>query len=572
MHPAHQHPTRTVARQPWHYAVHLFILLLSLAGCAPQADRAGAARPAPPELPAALAPVNVEQIALAQSSQGCTNTFVASDLPHTTTVPGDAVEMFEANGAGVAVNDLDRDGDLDVVLANHSASNTILWNEGQLRFRAEPMQHGDSRAVTIVDVDGDGWLDIVFTRRSSAPNYWRNSGGTQFVREELARVYKPANAINWADLDGDTDLDFVAGSYDAGLLADHGNSFLMGSSAGVYTYENRDDGFRATRLAAKSQALAIALFDLNADDRRDIVVGNDFAVYDQMWEQRGDGWSATQPFSTTSHSTMSLDLGDIDNDGSPELFSTDMKPYTQDIATLAVWRPLMAELWEPPLKGDPQIMENVLQVRDKDRTFRNQAYQRGVDASGWSWSGKFGDLDNDGFLDLYVVNGMIEAEIFDYLPNHELVEENQMFHNDGRGYFVRAPHWGLGSTRSGRGMSMADLDGDGDLDIVVNNLRGAAQLFENRLCGGSSLEVDLNWPESKNQRAIGATLTLHTSAGTYYRDVRAASGYLSGDPARIHIGFPASAIPLRLDIRWPDGTMSAIDQPPPHTLLTITRD
>jgi hypothetical protein len=91
------------------------------------------------------------------------------------------------------------------------------------------------------------------------------------------------------------------------------------------------------------------------------------------------------------------------------------------------------------------------------------------------------------------------------------------------------------------------------------------------LCGGENLEVDLAWPETHNTRAIGAQLALHTSAGTYYRDVRAMSGYLSGDPARIHFGFPASASLAELNIRWPDGAVSHIQPTAAHTLLTITR-
>ena len=137
--------------------------------------------------------------------------------------------------------------------------------------------------------------------------------------------------------------------------------------------------------------------------------------------------------------------------------------------------------------------------------------------------------------------------------------------------FAPAPEWGLGSTASGRGMSMADLDGDGDLDIVVNNLQSPAQLFENRLCGGAGLAVDLRWPGSQNTRAIGAQLALHTSAGTYYRDVRAGSGYLSGDPAQMHFGLPADAALQRLEIRWPDGRISSVDAPTAQTSLIITR-
>jgi hypothetical protein len=167
---------------------------------------------------------------------------------------------------------------------------------------------------------------------------------------------------------------------------------------------------------------------------------------------------------------------------------------------------------------------------------------------------------------------MVEAELFRYLPGGALIEQNRALRNDGAGNFAPAAEWGLGSTRSGRGMSMADLDGDGDLDIVVNNLRAPSQLFENRLCGGASVEVDLRWPASKNSRALGTALVLHTSAGSYSREVQASVGYLSGAPARIHIGFPAGARLEWLELRWPDGAISAIDAPAAHTLLTVTRN
>lgn len=155
-----------------------------------------------------------------------------------------------------------------------------------------------------------------------------------------------------------------------------------------------------------------------------------------------------------------------------------------------------------------------------------------------------------------------------------MVEENQALRNLGGGRFVAAPEWGLGATESGRGMALGDLDRDGDLDIVVNNYRAPSLLFENRLCGGASVQVDLVWSGTANGFAIGASLRLDTDAARYRRDVEATSGYLSSNPPRVHFGLPAGERPQRLTIRWPDGSEDVVgtaDGLAADTLLTVTR-
>ena len=156
---------------------------------------------------------------------------------------------------------------------------------------------------------------------------------------------------------------------------------------------------------------------------------------------------------------------------------------------------------------------------------------------------------------------MTAKELFAHLPNDELVEENQAYRNDDGLRFAPAPQWQLNSAAGGRGMSMADLDGDGVLDVLINNLRSPAQIFENQLCGGSSLLVDMRQPSAGNSRALGGEMILHTTTGIYRRS------------ARLHFGLPAGSSINALEIRWPDGVVSVISgrNLPPNSRLTITR-
>ena len=249
------------------------------------------------------------------------------------------------------------------MLANLAGDNAILWNRGGLRFERQALPTvTPARAAAIIDVDGDGRLDIVFTQQATAPLFWRNQGDGSFEREVLRGVIYSGYAMNWLDADRDGDLDLLTGSYD---VEDEKILGQTAPKAGVIYYENRGERFRATRIADRSNTLAIWT-GVNRAGEHQIIIGNDFAVEDKYFSFRGGAWHETEPLAVMPHSTMSYDAADLDNDGAPEIFAVDMKPYADDEAMMAQWRPVMEMMMAMPhVEGDPQIMENVLYSFDE---------------------------------------------------------------------------------------------------------------------------------------------------------------------------------------------------------------
>ena len=509
----------------------------------------------------------------------CATGFVAHRLAHVTKASGPVVGYYDSNGAGLATADLDDDGDLDLVLANLNGPNVVAWNEGALRFREQALPLGGSRGVAVVDLDGDGGRDLVFTQGYGSLLVYRDHGGGpdvgRYRRATLAGVRVPAYAMDWADVDGDGDLDLATASYDTMLEKDLRDTFLFGTGAGVALYRNDGDRFTLTRLAQASQALAVAFFDVDDDGWPDLLVGNDFETPDFVFANPGrDGgtWRSVEPFAVTTRNTMSFVPFDVDRDGRLDLFATDMKPAFDRANEIAAWLPLLERGYQTRRESERQIAENVLLLRGGDG-YRNVAYRQGVDATGWSWSAAFGDLDLDGRPDLYVVNGMIAREAFPHLDGHALVEANRAFRGTPSGGFAPALEWGLGDVASGRGMVFADLDDDGDLDVAVNALEAPATVFENRLCrAGTPLAVDLRWPGSGNTYAVGARLTIVANGIPYVREVRGTSGYLSGPPARLHLGLPDGVAIERAWVVWPDGGATALEGLSPGVRAIVVRD
>lgn len=542
---------------------------------------AGAAGCTAPAVPSASVPVLqanldgavVTRVPFAETA-ACGGAFARHALDSVSlTAPEGGVRMFDSNGSGVALGDLNRDGLPEIIFANLSQPNVILWNQGDLGFRRMSLPVSNSRAAAAVDVDGDSLLDVVFTRRQAPPLAYLaqandlTAAAPAFSETVLPGVSKFAYSMTWADADRDGDLDLLTGSYDLELQSLLGEAFEGQTASGVYWHAYADGRFQSHLLARRSQALALAA--VPQEDGMLFTAGNDFLLPDGAWQWRETGWESLHPFPHTTQNTMSFSAGDVDNDGRLDLFAADMRPREMNDEAHAAWAPVMAKVLEDP--ADRQITENVLQVRQAGGEFRNAAADAGISATGWTWSSQLADFDQDGYLDLYVVNGMNAVELFGHLPRNELVETNWAFRNEKGQGFATAPEWNLGLTEGGRGMTVGDVDFDGDLDIVVSNLLAPAVLLENRLCQGASIQVQLRHGRTHNTHGVGARLILRTDAGTQIRLLEAAAGYLSGLPPVVHFGFPETTQLESLEVQWPDGAVQEVRGLPPNHMFTVIR-
>ena len=383
--------------------------------------------------------VDASAITAGHNDRGpCESRFNSFDLEHETRGPGASQSMFDGMGAGLAVGDLDGDGDGDIALANLSGESSVLWNLGNLEFEREPLIEGRFRHVVIVDVTSDGRNDVVLTTGVGRPLAMVNTGqgpsaADMFERAEITGLDTYTYSMAWGDLGGDGDLDAVTGAYNAELTV--ARRLTLGDKGGVGLFENENGAYTHTQLAEESQALAVRIGDINGDGHADIYVGNDLATPDYIWFASEKGWEQATPFSQTAFSTMGVDSGDIDNDGDLDMFATDMKPMDDKPETLSAYEGVIADIEASPDTDNIQIPENVLLVAGKSG-YSSAAPSFGIEATGWSWSGLFGDLDNDGFQDLYVVNGMVADTLFGHLPDANLIEPNQAFSRwagDGHG-------------------------------------------------------------------------------------------------------------------------------------------
>ncbi len=538
------------------------------------------------------------------------------------------------NGGGVAIGDLNGDKRPEVILTSNQDGPSLYMNQGQFRFRDITKDAGFrdqqpwTTGVTLADVNGDGKLDIYVSHAGDgepatrANTLWINQGnGADSVPtfKEMARQYGIADE-GWSthaaffdyDRDGDLDL-FVINNSPRPV-----NSFgLRNTRAERHPYGGhhfyRNDGERFTEVSEATGlfsaeiafGLGIGVGDVNRDGWPDVYVSNDFFERDYLYLNQKNGTFKEvldQVMPVSSYFSMGMDIGDVDNDGWPDLYTTDMMPEDEfRIKTTAMyegWDVYMAKVRDG---YHHQLMRNMLQRNNGDGTFSDVGYLTRTAETDWSWSALIADLDLDGRKDVYVTNGLARdvtsQDYVAFLADRTTMQReasgprvdfmrliNAMsstpipdyaFRNDGNWAFSnQAKSWGLDAPNISSGAAYGDLDGDGVLDLVVNNVNAESFVYRNN---ARTLIKNRHWlqlrltGEGRNSHAVGARATLFAADDRYMQELYPARGFQSSVDYALSFGLGDHARVDSLVVEWPNGTRTVQANIAPDTTITIAQ-
>lgn len=535
------------------------------------------------------------------------------------------------NGAGVAVGDLNNDGWEDLYFTANQGQNKLFLNQGNLKFRDITLATGTAgranswaTGTAIVDINGDGLKDIYVCysgdlsdeqrRNQLFVNQGLDKQGIPFF-EEMAAKYgldDPgfSTAVYFSDLDQDGDLDMLLLNHNPRLFNNLNiNAFeVMLSSAdtlssskiyrnenGVYKNVTRESGFTETGL---SYGLGASIADFNGDGFPDIYLGNDYSAPDYLYINQGDGTFVNQIKEAIGHTslyTMGVDAADINRDGRLDLISLDMLPEDNTRQKL-LFTPENYEHYNLFIKAGlhHQQMRNMLQLNNGDGTFSEIGQLAGISATDWSWAPLFADFDNDGFTDLFVTNGFLKdftnLDFINYrnefLQNskvtgegiNELIKKmpatkvgNYAYRNiNGLQFENQSESWGLGTPGNSNGALYADLDHDGDLDLVLNNLNEPAQIFKNHTserAKSNYLQIRLKGYEG-NSDGIGANVTVYQNGQINFQEQQIFKGYQGNVSAILHFGLGDGTVDS-VEVRWKNHKISRIKNPEINRILEV---
>ena len=523
------------------------------------------------------------------------------------------------NGGGVAIGDVNNDGLVDIYLTANMGPNKLYLNKGNLTFEDISDSAGVtgnkpwSTGVNMVDINGDGLLDIYVSNAGNMKgnnhdnDLYINNGDLTFT--EKAAEYNLATTgfsthASFFDYDKDGDLDAYILNNSNIPVSSLGyaeqrevraqdwegvptifkgvGDMLLRNDDGVFTDVSEKAGIYGSLIGF---GLGVMITDINQDLYPDIYVSNDFYERDYLYINNHDGTFREEIKDWTTHlslSAMGIDMADINNDGYAEIFITDMLPEA-DERVKSVMEFEGYDVFKLKQSKDfyQQYIQNTLQLNNGNGSFSEIAYYSGVDATDWSWAGLLFDMDNDGFRDIYITNGinhdLTDLDFVDFFAN-EIIQKmaltgrkesidsiinkmpirpqpNYAYRNNGDITFSNAnKDLGFELPSMSNGAAYGDLDNDGDLDVIVNNVNMPAFVYENKTnTQKANNYIKLKFEgNTKNTFGIGASVKLYYDDNTVFQELIPFRGFQSSMDYAMTIGLGESKKIDSLRVIWPN--------------------